>query len=96
MSTHQGDAARTDGETVPEPAAPSPAASLDAVGAEAGLTPSEDAAELSAADEAKRRFREALDRKKGAAHPDDVKKGGSKARGTSSAHAHREFRRKSG
>lgn len=51
---------------------------------------------LSAAEEAKRRMREALDRKKGVQHPDDTARGGSGVRGRTAGTTRREFRRKSG
>ena len=49
-----------------------------------------------AAEEAKRRMREALDRKKGVQHPDDSARGGSGVRGGAAGTTRREFRRKSG
>lgn len=50
----------------------------------------------SAAEETKRRMREALDRKKGVQHPDDTARGGSGVRGRTAGTTRREFRRKSG
>jgi len=47
-------------------------------------------------EEDRRKLREALERKKGAQHPDDAARGGGAGRGTTPATTRREFRRKSG
>ena len=65
-----------------------------------GTTTPEDATPESSrpgpTEEDRRRLREALERKKGAQHPDDGARGGGAGRGTTPATTRREFRRKSG
>ncbi|PWJ53725.1 hypothetical protein SAMN06264364_111128 [Quadrisphaera granulorum] len=73
---------------MPEPTAPEP---TDSATEAASETATETPAEAQ-----KRRFKEALDRKKGVNHPHDEVAGGKNLHGRGGATARQEFRRKSG
>ncbi len=70
-----------------DPTADAAATTATDSSADAALTPAE---------EQKRRFREALDRKQGVKHPDDTVGGGKSLHGRGGATNRQEFRRKSG